>query len=276
MKLTLAYSPCPNDCFIFDAIANKRIDTEGLEFEITLGDVEFLNKQALLNVFDITKLSFFAYGFALKNYVLLRSGSALGFNCGPLFIKTNGKNLNDLENIKIAIPGKYTTAHFLLSLAYPQIKNKKEYLFSDIENAVLNGEVDAGLIIHENRFTYENKGLVKIRDLGEFWQELIEAPIPLGGIVARRNFEKEMLQTINRVIKRSIQYAFKYPEIAMDYIRLHAQELNDEVIKRHINLYVNEYSVDLGANGMEAIELLFSKAEELELIEKRNKSLFID
>ena len=201
-KLTLGYSPCPNDCFIFDALVHKKIDTEGLDFEVELGDVETLNKKALKGELDITKLSFHAYAYVLENYILLRSGSALGFNCGPLLIKNSKSEIKIVEEIKVAIPGKLTTANFLLSLAYPQIKNKIEYVFSDIENAVLSGEVDAGLIIHENRFTYQDKGLEKIKDLGEFWDDLIHAPIPLGGIVVRRNFDLELQKKVSRLIKK--------------------------------------------------------------------------
>ena len=191
MKLTLGYSPCPNDCFIFDALVHKKIDTLGLDFEVILADVETLNRNAISGQLDVTKLSFHAYAYALDKYILLRAGSALGFNCGPLLIKRKGSLLKNSTEWKVAIPGKLTTANFLLSLAYPQVKNKIEMVFSDIENAVLTGEVDAGLIIHENRFTYSDKGLEKIMDLGEYWDSLINAPIPLGGIAIKRNFQEK-------------------------------------------------------------------------------------
>ena len=191
MKLTLGYSPCPNDCFIFDALVHKKIDTLGLDFEVILADVETLNRNAISGQLDVTKLSFHAYAYALDKYILLRAGSALGFNCGPLLIKRKGSLLKNSTEWKVAIPGKLTTANFLLSLAYPQVKNKIEMVFSDIENAVLTGEVDAGLIIHENRFTYSDKGLEKIMDLGEYWDSLFNAPIPLGGIAIKRNFQEK-------------------------------------------------------------------------------------
>lgn len=277
MKLSLAFSPCPNDCFIFDAIVNKKIDTEGLELEIVLGDVELLNQMALRSEMDITKLSFHAYSYVMDNYILLRSGSALGFNCGPLLIQRSGvQTTKKVEEMKVAIPGKMTTANFLLSLAYPGLSNKVEYLFSDIEGAVLSGEVDAGLIIHENRFTYEQKGLTKIIDLGEYWDSLIHAPIPLGGIVIRRDMDVNLQQKVNRVIRKSIEYAFQHPEGAMPYIRRNAQEMDEEVMKKHIALYVNQFSVDLGTEGKKAIDLMFAKARELKLIPGDSKKLIID
>lgn len=274
-KLTLGYSPCPNDCFIFDALVHKKIDTEGLDFEVELGDVETLNKKALKGELDITKLSFHAYAYVLENYILLRSGSALGFNCGPLLIKNSKSEIKIVEEIKVAIPGKLTTANFLLSLAYPQIKNKIEYVFSDIENAVLSGEVDAGLIIHENRFTYQDKGLEKIKDLGEFWDDLIHAPIPLGGIVVRRNFDLELQKKVSRLIKKSVEFAFNFPNESMSYVKQHAQEMSEEVMQKHIQLYVNQFSVDLGVLGSEAVELMFAKAKELKLVDVQQHQLII-
>ena len=276
MILSLAYSPCPNDCFIFDALIHKKIDTEGLDFEIHLEDVETLNRKALKGELDITKLSFHAYCHVISNYILLRAGSALGFNCGPLLVQKDAFNFNDLETMKVAIPGKLTTANFLLSLAFPKIKNKIEYVFSDIEDAVLRAEVNAGLIIHENRFTYEQKGLKKVMDLGEFWDSHIHAPIPLGGIVIKRNRDTQLQQKVNRVIKRSVQFAFANPESAMPYVRAHAQSMSEEVMKKHIALYVNEFSIDLAETGSKAIELLFAKAKELNLFEVKDEKIMID
>ncbi|MCW3076906.1 MAG: mqnD, partial [Bacteroidetes bacterium] len=194
-----------------------------------------------------------------------RSGSALGFNCGPLLVHNGKWNNEAMEKMKVGIPGKMTTANFLLSLAYPQLKNKVEYVFSEIEEAVLKGAVDAGLLIHENRFTYEQKGLKKIIDLGEFWDSIIHAPIPLGGIVIRRNFESELQKKISELIKKSVEFAFDNPESCMEYVRIHAQEMSEEVMKKHIKLYVNKFSVDLGETGEQAIKLMFNKASELKL-----------
>ena len=277
-KLTLGYSPCPNDCFIFDALVHHKIDTEGLEFVVQLEDVETLNQKALRAQLDITKLSFHAYAKVLEEYILLRSGSALGFNCGPLLIKDSGRKNQNLkeEDWVVAIPGELTTANFLLSLAYPKMKNKKVMLFSEIEDAVLKGKVDAGLIIHESRFTYVEKGLEKIADLGEFWENLIQAPIPLGGIVMKRSLSEEQQQKVSRLIKKSVEFAFKNPESSMPYVKKHAQEMSEEVMKKHIALYVNEFSLDLGETGTNAVNLLFNKAIELGVIKKSNAKLMLD
>jgi 1,4-dihydroxy-6-naphthoate synthase len=277
LKLTIGYSPCPNDCFIFDALIHGKIDTEGLQFEVLLEDVETLNKKALKGELDITKLSYHAFAYVLENYILLRSGSALGFNCGPLLIQDARRTMKDLNsNSKIAIPGKLTTANLLLSIAYPNLTNKVEYLFSDIENAVLSGEVDAGLIIHENRFTYQDRGLKKIMDLGEFWDSLIHAPIPLGGIVIKRNLSNDLQQKVNRLIKKSVGFAFANPESSMAYVKAHAQEMSEEVMKKHIALYVNNFSIDLGETGINAVQLLFNKAKELNLFKFNNEKIVID
>ena len=276
MNLTLGFSPCPNDCFIFDALIHKKIDTHGIDFTVTMNDVEALNNKAFKQELNITKLSYHAFLYLTNEYVLLDSGSALGFNCGPLLIKNRGFVIDDLNKAKIAIPGKYTTANFLLSLAYPKAINKIELLFSNIEQAVLLNQVDAGLIIHENRFTYQDKGLEKIIDLGEYWESLINAPIPLGGIVIKRHIEKKTQEIINELIKKSVEYAFANPESSMPYVKKHAQEMSEVVMKKHIALYVNEFSVSLGKTGKEAVSTLFKKALETNLITTHHSSLFID
>ena len=276
MKLSLGYSPCPNDCFIFDALVHNKIDTEGIAFTVQLEDVETLNRRALNNELDVTKLSFHAYAYAIEDYILLRAGSALGFNCGPLLISKRELK-NPTEEIKtVAIPGKLTTANFLLSLAFPNLTNKVEYLFSDIEEALLEEEVDAGLIIHENRFTYQQKGLKKIIDLGEFWESLIHAPIPLGGIVMKRALDASLQQKVNRLIRKSVEFAFAHPESCMAYVRANAQEMSEHVMKQHIELYVNDFSIDLGETGVNAVKLLFEKAQELTLFNFTGQKLMID
>lgn len=275
-RLTLGFSPCPNDCFIFDALVHGKIDTGDLEFDVVMEDVETLNRMALKGQLDITKLSYHAYAYCLKEYILLKSGSALGFNCGPLLISKEPVRNNTFQINTVAIPGKYTTANFLLSLAFPQLSNKVEYLFSDIENAVLNGEVDAGLIIHENRFTYEDKGLHKIMDLGEFWDDLIKAPIPLGGICMLRKHTQKRLHQVNNLIKASVQFAFDNPESSMPYVKQHAQEMSETVMKKHIQLYVNQFSVDLGETGTKAVTLLFKKAVETGLIKRPELPIIMD
>ena len=277
MRLSLGFSPCPNDCFMFDAIVNQRIDLEGLEFAIHLADVEALNRAAFAGNTDVTKLSYHAYAFCIGNYVLLDAGSALGRNCGPLLISKRAVTPDEVASggLTIAIPGRYTTANLLLGLAFPLAQKKSELVFSAIEPAVLDGRFDAGLIIHENRFTYEAKGLQKIIDLGEYWEGETGAPIPLGGIVITRSLPDEVTQRVNRVLRRSVEYAFAHRTASLDYVRAHAQEMSEEVMYKHIDLYVNEYSVDLGAEGRRAVELLFDKAAATGIIPPANNSLFL-
>ena len=262
MTLSLGFSPCPNDCFMFDAIVHHRIDLEGLEFRVVLDDVETLNRRAFSGDIDVTKLSFHAFAHCADQYVLLDAGSALGRGCGPLLISK--REISQLEvaagRLRIAIPGVYTTANFLLQAAFPAARNGTELVFSEIEAAVLNGRFDAGLIIHENRFTYEAKGLRKIVDLGEFWEETTGSPIPLGGIVIRRSLPREVQQTMNRVMRRSVEYAFGHPDASRAFVRDHAQEMSEDVMRQHIELYVNDYSIDLGEEGRRAVELLLDRA----------------
>ena len=258
MQLTLGFSPCPNDTFIFDALVHNKIDTEGLEFEVVFGDVEQLNKWAFEGKLDITKISYNAFTHCVNDYALLDSGSAFGNNCGPLLIKKPNTILT--KESKIAIPGKYTTANMLLSIAFPKNQNKVETLFSEIENKVLDGRVDAGLIIHENRFTYQEKGLEKVKDLGEFWEEETGLPIPLGGIVVKRELPLVTQQKVERVLRKSVKYAFANPNSSANYVKCHAQEMEKEVVDAHIALYVNDYSISLGAEGKRAVEKVFEKA----------------
>ena len=278
MTLSLGFSPCPNDCFMFDAIVNRRIDLEGLEFAIRLADVEALNRAAFAGETDVTKLSYHAYAFCIGSYVLLDAGSALGRNCGPLLISRRAIAKDEVAagGLSIAIPGTFTTANFLMGLAFPKATNKTELVFSAIEQALLDGTFDAGLIIHENRFTYEAKGLKNIIDLGEFWERETGAPIPLGGIVIKRSLPDELKQRVNRVLRRSVEYAFAHRTASLDYVRAHAQEMSEDVMYRHIDLYVNEYSVDLGAEGRRAVELLFDKAAATGIIPPASGTLFLD
>ena len=266
MILTLGFSSCPNDTFIFDAMVHHRIDTEGLDFEVVMADVEALNLRAFAAELDVTKLSYHALGHLLNDYMLLPSGSALGNNCGPLLIAKRPLSATELNSAKIVVPGKYTTANFLFSLAYPDAKNVKSLIFSDIEQAVLSGEADAGVIIHESRFTFEEKGLTKIVDLGEFWETTTQLPIPLGGIVVRRNFPTDLQKRVARVMQRSVNFAFANPTISADYVRLHAQEMSDEVSRQHIGLYVNNFTSQLGEKGEAAVHHMFSKARTLGII----------
>lgn len=276
MKLSLGFSPCPNDTYIFDAMLHGRIDTEGLEFEVFMEDVETLNRRAMLGELDITKLSYHAYAYLLEKYVLLDAGSALGQNCGPLLIARQPMTDDEVAKALIAIPGKLTTANFLLSLAFPAATRKLETVFSEIENAVLESRVDAGLIIHENRFTYQQKGLVKIIDLGEFWETSTGMPIPLGGIVVRRSLSEAIRQKVNRVMERSVRYAFEHPTASSEFVRANAQEMEESVMNSHIQLYVNDYTKNLGGAGRAAIGKLFDVARARGVVPIYKEDIFLN
>jgi 1,4-dihydroxy-6-naphthoate synthase len=277
MKLTLGSSPCPNDCFVFDALVNRRIDLEGLEFDIHMADVEALNKAAFAGDAQVTKISYHAYAYCADRYALLDAGSALGRNCGPLLISKRDISPAEIARgtLSIAIPGKYTTANFLLGLAFPDARRTRELVFSDIEAAVLRGDCDAGVIIHENRFTYQAKGLRKILDLGEFWEQQTGAPIPLGGIAIKRSLPDEVKRRVNDLIRRSVEFAFAHREASLPYVREHAQEMSEAVMYQHIDLYVNEYSVDLGPEGRRAVETLFTRAIASGVIPPMTAPLFL-
>ena len=276
MKLTLGFSPCPNDTFIFDAMIHGRIDTEGLTFEAVMEDVEALNQRAFQKELDVTKLSYFAFAHLVDSYALLESGSALGNGVGPLLITKNSDIVNPVNELLVAIPGKYTTANFLFSLAYPAALNKKEMVFNEIENAVITVEVDAGVIIHENRFTYERKGLVKIMDLGEYWETTTGMPIPLGGIVVRRDISLDIQQKIQRVIQRSVRYAFENPLASREFVAQYAQEMDIQVRQQHIDLYVNHFTEALGEEGRTAVELLFKTSIDKKIIPHYTSKIFVN
>jgi 1,4-dihydroxy-6-naphthoate synthase len=256
MKLTLGFSPCPNDTFIFDALVNKKIDTEDLEFEPVLEDVQTLNAWAAEGKLEVTKLSFPALFNATKTYAILNAGSALGNGVGPLLIAKQMIDVDAIDSCRSAIPGENTTANFLLSYVFPQAKNKEALLFSSIEDAVCDGSVDLGVIIHENRFTYQQKGLHKICDLGEMWEQREALPIPLGCIAVKRNLPVNVQQKVDRLIKKSITYAFSQGEELSSYVIEHAQAMEEDVMRKHIALYVNDYTVDLGEGGRKAIQKL--------------------
>lgn len=255
MKLKVGFSPCPNDTFIFDALIHKKIDTGGLDFEPVLEDVQTLNEWAIKGKLDFTKLSYGVLPLVLEDYLLLNAGGALGKGVGPLLIsKYEVRSLEDINEMHVAIPGENTTAHILFSMAFPNAKHKHFTVFSAIENAVLNHEADAGVIIHENRFTYQQKGLLKLMDLGEYWEKKTGLPIPLGGIVAKRRYGHDLSIRVNDLVRKSIEYAFKnYPDIP-PFVRQHSQEMNEDVMRQHIDLYVNNYSLDLGEDGKKAVK----------------------
>jgi 1,4-dihydroxy-6-naphthoate synthase len=273
MKLTLGFSPCPNDTFIFDALVNKKIDTEGLEFDTVLEDVETLNKWSFEKKLTITKLSYPAFFQNLDKYVLLNSGAALGRGVGPLLISNKEQGKMNVEEKTIALPGENTTANLLFSFAYPDAKNKIFMRFDQIEDFVLNdsaqtspagrglvGAAAFGVIIHENRFTYQQKGLHKVADLGEYWEKKMNTPIPLGGIGVKRSIDQETSLKINRLIRKSIEFAFSNYPLITDYVKQHSQEMNEDVMRQHIELYVNNFSIDLGNDGKKAIETLYKIA----------------
>lgn len=279
MKLTLGFSPCPNDTFIFDALIHHKIDTEGLDFEVSFDDVETLNQKAFRSELDITKLSFHAFAYMTEQYALLDSGSALGFGVGPLLIAKNEYLANHHDHISaglcVGIPGKYTTANFLLGIAFPHLVQKQEMVFSEIEQALLNDQIDLGLIIHENRFTYMDKGLHKVMDLGSYWEQQTGCAIPLGGIVVNRKLDQETKEKINRVLRKSVEFAFANPKSGLAFIKQHAQEMSEEVMYKHIDLYVNKYSIALGKEGRKAIDVMFAMAEEKGLIQPIQQDIYL-
>ena len=256
MHFSLGISPCPNDTYLFDAWVNRKIDSGDIELSLHLEDVQTLNEWALEEKLDITKISFGVYPLIQNNYILLDSGSAMGIGVGPLLITTPKKaehfSLADFSALRIAIPGENTTAHFLFNKAFPEARNKQFMVFHEIEAAVLNGEVDAGVIIHENRFTYQDKGLVCKMDLGKFWEETTGLPIPLGGIVIHKRIADQQ-EKINRLLYDSLVYARKHDPMLPYFVTKNAQEMSETVMRRHIDLYVNDYSLSMGTTGRMAI-----------------------
>jgi len=261
MKLTLGFSPCPNDTFIFDALVNKKIDSEGLEFTVVPEEVETLNQWSFENKLDITKLSFPAFFQNADNYVLLNSGAALGKGVGPLLISKQiiQPSTFNIQQASIALPGKNTTANLLFSFAYPEAKNKTFMRFDKIEDSVLSGNTDLGVIIHENRFTYQQRGLHKVTDLGEYWEEKMNTPIPLGGISIKRSIGRTISLQIDKLIRKSVEFAFNNYPMIPDYVKQHSQEMSEDVMRQHIDLYVNDYTIDLGNDGKKSIESLYKE-----------------
>jgi 1,4-dihydroxy-6-naphthoate synthase len=279
MKLSLGISPCPNDTFIFDAMLHGKIDTEGLQFEYRLEDVETLNKMALTGELDITKVSYGALARLLVHYKVLDAGGALGLGVGPLLVSHHCADISELDPASaiIALPGAYTTAHLLFHLSYPSFQKKIFMPFHLIEEAVLSGEVHAGVIIHENRFTYAERGLKKLADLGDKWEQKTGFPIPLGGILAKRHFDGTLLRKINRVIRNSIEYAFSHRATLPPFVLEHAQSMSESVMNQHIDLYVNEYSRGLGSNERAAVWKLLELAAALHPVpQNSNFEVFVD
>jgi len=252
MNLSLNFSTCPNDTFMFYALVHGLL-TDKYTFDVYMNDIEDLNLLALEAKPDISKVSYGAYPLIAKNYQLLDSGSALGKGVGPLLIGKEAIPFEQIKHKRIALPGEHTTAHLLFSRVFPNVPDKRFYLFSQIEDAILNNEVDAGVIIHESRFTYQAKGLTKLMDLGDEWEKISGLPTPLGGIAIRRSLPDDVKRDINRLLRESVDYAFRYPDNTMGFVSQYAQELSPEVMRNHIGLYVNDFSLTLGQLGRKAI-----------------------
>ncbi len=273
--LTLGFSPCPNDTFIFYALIHGRIPVDDLTFQERLEDVESLNRLVLHRSLDVSKISYHLLGHVRDDYLLLRSGGALGRGCGPLVVARDPFDPAELRGKRIAIPGRYTTASLLLRLFDPGLDTLVVMPFHEIMGAVVTGEVDAGVIIHESRFTYQGEGLHAILDLGRWWEEETGEPIPLGGIVARRELGTETLTLVENALRGSVLFAQAHPEEARQYIRRHSQEMSDEVCDAHISLYVNRYSIELGPEGEAAVKTLLARAEAAGVIPRSSRSLFL-
>ncbi len=274
-RYSLGYSPCPNDTFIFYALTHGKLADLPLQVEERLEDVETLNQLALAGALDLTKISYHALGHLRDEYCLLRSGGALGRGCGPLIVATSQLAMTDLRGKRIAIPGKLTTANLLLQLYGEGYDDLLILPFDRIMPALQNGAADAGVIIHESRFTYQQLGFHEVLDLGAWWEEATGLPIPLGGILAKRSLGEETIRQIDAGIRASLEYAYAHPEEPRSYIKQHAQELDDEVIDSHIDLYVNDFSLDLGDEGIKAVEMLLGRAEERGLIHGCDKVLIV-
>jgi 1,4-dihydroxy-6-naphthoate synthase len=274
--LSLGFSPCPNDTYVFDALVHGRVDAAGLRFAERLEDVETLNRLARDGVLDVTKVSYGAIPYLLDRYVLLRSGGALGRGCGPLVVSRREKERGEMRGARVAIPGRMTTAFLLLRLFAGDAVEPVEMVYSDIMPAVERGEVDAGLIIHESRFTYPRHGLAKVVDLGEWWEGETGLPIPLGGILARRDLGAETIRALDAALRASVEHAFAHPDDSRAYVQAHAQEMEEDVQRQHIALYVNAFSADLGAEGEGAIRELFARARAAGIVPGTTASPFLD
>ena len=275
-QLSLGYSPCPNDTFIFDGLIHGKIPCSEVMFTEQLEDVETLNQLALQSQLDLTKISYHAFGHLRKDYVLLHSGGALGRGCGPLVVASQMTSMANLRGKKIAIPGQLTTANLLLQLHSEGYEDVLILPFDQIMAAVAQGRADAGVIIHESRFTYQQHGLKQVLDLGQWWEDETEHPIPLGGILAKRTLGAPLINKIDTALRQSIEYAYAHAQEPQNYIKHHAQELDDDVVRNHIDLYVNNFSVDLGNEGIQAVKFLLLRAEERGLIPACELPLFAE
>lgn len=261
MKIRLNFSTCPNDTFMFDALVNGKIDTKGIDFEVHMADIEELNGIAMADDVDVTKLSYATYPLIKENYKILTAGSALGYGSGPLLVSKHTIYPDELGSAVVAVPGEHTTANRLLDIAFGSLVQKKYYLFSDISEAILSGEVDAGVLIHEERFTYATKGLRLVADLGEEWEKRFHLPIPLGAIVVNRNIDPQMQTILDSLLAESVRYAFNNPLSSRDFVKKYARELSDETIDKHIEMFVNDFSLNIGQVGRDAVTKLIGDVE---------------
>lgn len=274
--LSIGYSPCPNDTYIFYALIHGKVKIPGVEFREQLEDVETLNRMALEGALDITKISYHAFGHLREQYALIKSGSALGRGCGPLIVAKPGTTLVDLKKCPIAIPGKLTTAYLLLRLFDSSIENVSVMTFDRIMDAVAQGDAVAGLIIHESRFTYPRYHLEKLMDLGAWWERHSGLPIPLGGILGKRSLGRDTLLKVEAALRESLHYARSHSDEVMEYCKQHSQEMDRGVMQSHIDLYVNDFSLDLGDEGLAAVRRLLSEAEKLGIFPYSDKPLLIE
>lgn len=284
MKLSIAYSPCPNDTYAFHAMVHNLIDCEGLSFEVTMADVEQLNQDAALGKYDVCKLSYHAFFLLAKKYAMLKTGSALGYGNGPLlvgkkegdaFLDSGEPNFNLIYSQPVAIPGEHTTAALLLKIAFPAIKIVEPMLFSNIENSVLTNNYLTGVLIHEGRFTYQQKGLQLIADLGDLWHQMSNLPIPLGGIAVSRRLDLSTAQKFERVLRRSLEFANNNPNASSYYVCNHAQEIEHDIVEKHIKMFVNEQTLRIDQDGEKAVYALFKHTLSIYPQLAATKSLFI-
>ena len=253
-KLSLHISPCPNDTFAFDAIINHRIEHD-FDLAVEYHDIEELNEGVLRGEPDISKISYAVYPLVKEKYALLNSGSALGRGNGQLLVRRKGET-SPIRTV--ASPGLNTTANALLHRYFPEIREVRQMLFSEIAAAVERGETDAGVLIHEGRFVYEQRNLELVADLGKLWEEETHLPLPLGAIIAKRELGEEMISKFDNLLSESVRFAFKNPLVSRNFVKQHAQELDDDVIDKHISLFVNEHTISLGEEGQQAVERLLS------------------
>jgi len=276
MPYTLAYSPCPNDTYIFAGLTKGLLEGAP-HVEAHLADIEELNEAAARGTYELTKVSYGAIPYLMDRYRILPAGGALGNNCGPLLIArpdASAPLFSDFAHKRIAIPGEHTTAFMLLQLALGTRPKTVQMRFDTIVDAVVKGEVDAGLIIHESRFTYRDAGLISIADLGEWWETMTVLPVPLGAILVRNDVDDETARTLNTAIRSSLAFARQDEAAVMPYVREHAVEMNDDVMRAHIDLYVNEYTDDLGTQGREAVQALFSRAHDAGILPRATEAVF--